>query len=264
MDEKESVTKTETLDEILSELEKRGELTVSDKELLKLRESDHDLTIVESADSFSWPDLKGRYYDIIARKDFDKAEVSDLDEYADLLRIDIDKLAARDSAYYLDGDLAEDPEYEVDGIKSAPNFSDLKKLKLSVKTKNGKKIDLSPYRLAVSGRIREFYSVDKGLRIAEEGRPFNSTSMIVKLHGKDDIAIVYRKTYYGSEEVGSRLYLKSAQHNSTMLDKDENADIISFMDTLEYIHKAELKETSCSVSHFGRKRRGSDYRELYA
>jgi hypothetical protein len=260
MDESEGESKGKNLDRILSTLQERGELTISDKEFLKLRDDDHNLTIVESAEYFLWDTSKGAYYNIVTGKNFDKDKVAYFDEFSDLLRIDMDKLAVLDNSYMLDGEL----ECVIEGVRGIPKGPDFNKLNLAVHIGKNKgkreKIDLSAYKLSTSARVREFYSVDKGLRVSEEKSPFHNISMIAKLKGDCDIDLVYRKTFKGSEKIGSRLYLRMGKGKNIMLDKENNSSIISFMEYLHDVHIGAFEETSCNVSKFGHK---PDYMNMY-
>ncbi|MCL5009405.1 MAG: hypothetical protein M1433_00250 [Candidatus Parvarchaeota archaeon] len=242
------------LDNLLSGFIKKGYLTVSDKELLKLREKDSNLTVVESGDYFMWEQSEGVYYNIVTGRDFDKKVVSSFNNYLDISTIDINKLAVQDDAYMLAGGL----ECVIEGVNGTLKGPDFGKLGLNLYT-NGGVLDLSKYKLSMSARIREFYSVDKGLRVSEEKCPFNSTSLVARLSGKDEISIVYRITYSGNSEIGSRLYLKTSQ-SSAPLNKDRNENIIDFMKHLYDLHRLALSETSCDVEKFGHK---PNYLDMY-
>lgn len=256
MDEDNKLKKKD-LDKLLSKMESAGELTVSDKELLKLRDADPNLTVVETAEYFDWNKSRGEYYNIVTGKNFDKDRVASFDDYADIMRVNTKVLGMYGKSYTLEGPL----ECIIGGVKGDPAKPDFGKLKLRVTTNNGESINLSDYNMSVSARVKEFYSVDKGLRVSEESHPFNSVSMIAKLSGNGDIALVYRTTFKGREKVGSRLYLRTPEGESRILGKEENSSIIDFMDYLRLVHKDAFKETSCKVSELGHR---PDYMDLYA
>ncbi len=228
----------------LEDLLSAGDVTLSDIEISRLTNEMPSLTVVQSEDEFDWTSQRGKYRHIIADRSFDKAETTFLDKFLDINTVNIKRLAQLSTTYSLNGKLKTEPGY------GSPDLSSLG-LSISVAGNNE---DMSRYRLKGSRRVLEFYGyLDQGVRNFDLGLTgvFNQKSIVANFKGKKDLALVYRITFNGREELGSRLYLQ-ADGKSTLLDQDSNGRLVDFMRALEQFHDCKLTETSCNLVNLSR------------
>ena len=237
-----------TLENLLS----TGDITLSDAEISRLINEVPGLTVVQSEDEFDWTLQRGKYKHILADRSFDKLKTTSLDEFLDVNTVDLRQLAKLNTAYSINGGLETESGY------GRPDLSTLG-LKASV---DGTKTDLSGYELKASRRVLEFYGyLDQGARNLDFGLVdvFNQKSIVAHLSGEKDMSLVYRITFNGRLELGSRLYLQ-VNKKSILLDQKSNETLVDFMRALERFHDRKLIETSCDLVNLSRFEKCESYK----